>query len=378
MKAIKVRLYPTPEQADFLNQQFGAVRKVYNLGLAIMQNRYRYHHQSLKPKKDLKPLLVIAKRSRKYHWLGQYDSTALQQAVINLDKAFERFFKRQSGYPCFKNKHGRQSSFHCSGAIDYGDDWIKIGKLKTPIKARIHRNIEGRISSITISRDPTGKHYASLVLADNLAKVVAPLKAIANDKVLGVDVGLTHISIDSNGHKEENPRFLNNAMRNLRRKQKSLSRKTKGSQSRAKARLLVAKCHEKLANTRNDFQHKLSKTMVDENQAIIVETLKVKNMLKNRKLSRHISDISWGSLLNKLEYKAKEEGKHFKKVDQWYASSKMCCICHEKIEALPLSTRQWQCEHCGANHDRDINAAKNIRQQGLMMLKAEGLSVSVN
>ena len=321
---------------------------------------------------------MIAKRSRKYHWLGQYDSTALQQAVINLDKAFERFFKRQSGYPCFKNKHGRQSSFHCSGAIDYGDDWIKIGKLKTPIKARIHRNIEGRISSITISRDPTGKHYASLVLADNLAKVVVPLKAITNDKVLGVDLGLTHISIDSNGHKEENPRFLNNAMRNLRRKQKSLSRKTKGSQSRAKARLLVAKCHEKLANTRNDFQHKLSKTMVDENQAIIVETLKVKNMLKNRKLSRHISDISWGSLLNKLEYKAKEEGKHFKKVDQWYASSKMCCICHEKIEALPLSTRQWQCEHCGANHDRDINAAKNIRQQGLMMLKAEGLSVSVN
>ena len=343
-----------------------------------MQNRYRYHHQSLKPKKDLKPLLVIAKRSRKYHWLGQYDSTALQQAMINLDKAFDRFFKRQSGYPRFKSKHGRQSSFHCSSSIAYGDNWIKIGKLKTPIKARIHRNMEGRISSITISRDPTGKHYASLVLADNLAKVEAPLKAIAHDKVLGVDVGLTHVSIDSNGHKEDNPRFLKNAMRNLRRKQKSLSRKTKGSQSRAKARLLVAKCHEKLANTRNDFQHKLSKTMGDENQAIVVETLKVKNMLKNRKLSRHIADISWGSLLNKLEYKTRDAGKHFKKIDQWYASSKMCCICHEKIEALPLSTRQWQCEHCGANHDRDINAAKNIKQQGLMMLKAEGLSVSVN
>ena len=132
------------------------------------------------------------------------------------------------------------------------------------------------------------------------------------------------------------------------------------------------------SNTRNDFQHKLSKTMVDENQAIVVETLKVKNMLKNRKLSRHIADVSWGGLLNKLEYKTRDAGKHFKKIDQWYASSKMCCICHEKIEALPLSTRQWQCEHCGANHDRDINAAKNIRQQGLMMLKAEGLSVSVN
>ena len=378
MKAIRVRLYPTAEQTDFLNQQFGAVRKVYNLGLAIMQNRYRYHGQSLKPKKDLKPLLSVAKRSRKYAWFGQYDSTALQQAVINLDKAFERFFKRQGGYPKFKSKHGRQSSYHCSGSIGYGENWIKIGKLRTPIKARIHREIEGRVSSITISRLPSGKHYASLILADHLTKAPAPLKALMTDEVLGVDVGLTHVVIDSNGHKQDNPRFLNHAMRNLRRKQKNLSRKAKGSKSRGKARLLVAKCHEKLSHTRNDFQHKLSKTMVDDNQAIIVETLKVKNMLKNRKLSRHISDVSWNSLLVKLEYKSKDAGKPFKKIEQWYASSKTCCVCHKQVEELSLSIRHWQCQHCGVLHDRDINAAKNIKHQGLIMLKAEGLSVSAN
>lgn len=378
MKAIKVRIYPTSEQVDFLNRQFGAVRMVYNKGIAIMQNRYKYHGERLRPRRELKALLKPAKASRKYSWLSDYDSTSLQQSLINLDKAFVRFFKKTGGYPKFKSKHGRQSSYHCSGAIGYGKDWIKIGKLKTQIKAKIHRNIEGRVSSITISKANTGKYYASMVFADNLNKNVEILKNIDESKVIGIDIGLANIMVDSNCKKEINPRFLKNATKNLRTKQKKLSRKQKGSKARCKSRLLVAKCHDRLTNIRNDFQHKISKTIVDENQAIIVETLKVKNMLKNRKLSKHIADASWGSLLTKLEYKANDAGKHFKKIDQWYASSKTCSACGSKVDNMSLGVRKWQCVDCQTEHDRDINAAINIKQQGLMLLKAEGLSVSAN
>ena len=184
--------------------------------------------------------------------------------------------------------------------------------------------------------------------------------------------------IASTGEKQKNPRILKRAAANLRRKQKALSRKKKGSANRNKARVLVAKAHERTANTRNDFQHKLSKRLVDENQAICVETLKVKNMLKNRKLAKHIADAAWGELLRKLTYKAAWSGKHLVQIDQWFASSKTCSNskCGTKVDTMPLSVRQWTCQKCGKKHDRDINAAITIRQQGILKLKAEGLSVS--
>ena len=189
-------------------------------------------------------------------------------------------------------------------------------------------------------------------------------------------MGLSHVAIASTGEKQNNPRFLKRAGANLRRKQKSLSRKKKGSANRNKARVLVAKAHEKTANARNDFQHKLSKRLIDENQAICIETLKVKTMLKNRRLSKHIADAAWGELVRKLEYKAAWVGKRLVQIDQWYASSKTCSACGHKAQAMPLSIRNWRCEACGAHHDRDVNAAKNIRLQGILKLKAEGLSVS--
>jgi putative transposase len=217
-----------------------------------------------------------------------------------------------------------------------------------------------------------------MVFADKLNKNVEILKNIEESKVIGIDIGLTNIMVDSNSKKEINPRFLKNATRNLRIKQKKLSRKQKGSKARYKSRLLVAKCHERVRNIRNDFQHKISKAIIDENQAIIVETLKVKNMLKNRKLSKHISDASWSSLLTKLEYKAHDAGKHFRKINQWFASSKICSVCGYKVDNMSLEIRKWQCIDCQTEHERDINAAINIKQQGLMLLKAEGLSVSAN
>ncbi|WP_290654374.1 RNA-guided endonuclease TnpB family protein [Idiomarina sp.] len=247
-----------------------------------------------------------------------------------------------------------------------------------PLKARVHRELNGKLKSVTLSRSVTGKYYASLLVEDGL-QTPAPLHSV--DTVLGVDMGLTHLAIDSEGNKTANPRFLKRAQSNLRRKQKALSRCQKGSKGRTKARLKLAKAHERLANTRADFQHNLSRQLIDENQAVVVETLKVKNLLKNRKLSKHIADASWSGLiqkLEKLEYKAKEQGKHLVKIDQWFASSKTCSCCGHKVDTLPLSVRNWSCPACTAELERDVNAAINIRQQGVIKLRAEGLSVPAN
>jgi len=375
IRAMKVRIYPTPEQAEFLNCQFGATRFVYNKALHIISAQYKRHGLKLKAKKDIKPLLAVAKKSRKYHWLKDFDSIALQQACINLDKAFQNFFdpKLSARYPKFKRKHGKQSSYHCT-SIRVGDSWIKVPKMK-PIKARIHRELDGKLKSITLSRTVTGKYYASLLIDDG---VETPASMQTVDTVLGVDMGLTHLAIDSEGNKVANPRFLKRAAANLRCKQKALSRCQKGSKGRAQVRLKLAQAHERLANARADFQHNLSRQLLDENQAVVVETLKVKNMLKNRKLSKHIADASWFSLIRKLEYKAKAQGKHLVKIDQWFASSKTCSYCGHKMDSMPLKVRSWACKNCGTGHDRDINAAINIRQQGIIKLRAEGLSVPAN
>ena len=372
LRATKVRIYPTQEQAEFLIAQFGAVRFAYNKALHLKSHMYRKHGVTLSPKKDIKPLLAVAKKSRKYHWLKQYDSIALQQSVINLHTAFDNFFnpKLRARYPNFKRRHGKQSSYHCVG-VKVLDGAIKLPKMK-PVEANIHREIIGKVKSITLSLSKTGKFYASILVDDGIE---APSLVHSIDIVTGIDLGLSHFAIQSNGKKEANPRFVKRAEKNLRRKQKQLSRKAKGSANRAKARLLVAKCHEKTANARADFQHKLSRTLVDKNHAVIVETLKSANMMKNRKLAKHIADASWHSFVVKLEYKFKEKGKHLVKLDQWYASSKTCHCCGHKMEEMPLSVRKWDCPSCGTTDiDRDLNAALNIRDKGILELKAAGRS----
>ncbi|WP_254274855.1 transposase [Halomonas sp. 3H] len=377
LKATKIRIYPTTEQAAFLNRQFGAVRFCYNTGLRIILHRYQRHGQSLSAKHDIKKLLPVAKTSRKYGWLKEADSMALQQACLNLDHAFQRFFdsKQKAGYPRFKSKRGKQSSYHCVG-VKAGDDWIKVPKLG-PIRARMHRKVEGRLKSITLTRTASGKHYASL-LFDTEQVAPEPIQSVEGNKVIGLDMGLSHLAIDSNGRKIANPRFLKLAKQNLKRKQQALSRTKKGSANRAKARLLVAKAHERVANARHDFQHKLSRQIVDDNQAVIVETLKVGNMMKNARLAKHIGDASWYGLITKLDDKAREQGKYLVKIDPWFASSKTCHACQYKVDEMALSIRSWECPACHTQHDRDINAALNIKHQGIIQLKAEGLSVSAH
>ena len=372
LRATKIRIYPTQEQAEFLIAQFGAVRFAYNKALHLKSHMYRKHGVTLNPKKDIKPLLAVAKKSRKYHWLKQYDSIALQQSVINLHQAFDNFFnpKLKAKHPKFKRRHGKQSSYHCVG-VKVLDGAIKLPKMK-PIEANVHREIAGVVKSITVSLSNTGKFYAS-ILADDGVEAPTPLHTVRT--VTGVDLGLSHFAIESNGRKTANPRFVKRAEKNLKRKQRQLSKKAKGSANRAKARMLVAKCHEKVANARADFQHKLSRTLVDENQAVIVETLKSANMMKNRKLAKQIADASWYSFVAKLEYKLKEQGKHLVKLDQWYASSKTCHCCGHKMEEMPLSVRKWDCPSCGTTDiDRDLNAALNIRDKGILELKAAGQS----
>ncbi len=372
LRANKVRVYPTPEQVEHLDRQFGAVRFVWNKALAIKTHCYKVRGESLSAKRDLKPLLAVAKRSRKYAWLADFDGHSLQQACINLDKAFTNFFQGRARFPRFKRRHGAQASYHCTGKIAVGDDWITIPKLPGKLSAVVHRRSDGRLTSITLTKTRTGKYFASCLYDDGMDAPEPPRIVKA---VVGVDVGLSHIAIESDGRKTTNPKFVKRAQRNLRRKQKALSRKQKGSKNRAKARVIVAKAHEKVANARADFQHKLSRRLVDENQAICLETLRVRNMLKNRKLARAISDAGWHSLVSKITYKAERAGVHVVKLDQWEATSKTCSCCGHKLDALPLHVRDWTCTNCGEQHDRDVNAALNIKRLGIAHLRASGLHV---
>lgn len=373
-RATKVRLYPTVEQERFLRGQFGAVRFVYNKSLEVMSHQYNRHGRKLSAKHDLKKVLPVAKRNPRYAWMKEYDSMALQQACINLDRAFQNFFAGRGRYPRFKSKRrGTQSSYHCTN-VEVGDNWVKIPKVGT-IKARVHREIFGSLKSITLTLSPTGKYHAVVLVEDGLSEPVKP-HIIIEDAVLGVDLGISHLLSDSSGHQEPNPRHLSRSLKNLRRKQQKLSNTEKGSRRRAKARLLVAKAHERVANARADNLHKLSRRMVDENQAVIFEDLNINGMIKNKRLARHIADAGWANLVEMATYKADRSGKHVVKVSRWLPSSKTCSSCNHKVKAMPLEVREWTCPGCGEIHDRDINAALNIKKAGIQHLLAEGLSVT--
>ena len=372
-KALKVRLYPTPEQCDELEFQFGAARWVYNYALEWRSTAWKERQENV-TKRMTSDRLVTLKQEEETAWLSRAYAQVLQQSVAHLDDAYKKFFEGVCRYPKFKSKRGEQSiSFPQNVWIVNGNS-IRLPKVGV-VRAKIHRVITGEIKTVTVSRNSTGKYFASVLMNDGEDAPEAD-KLITEDNITGVDMGLAHLVITSEGEKQANPRFLKQAYSNLRKKNKSLSRKMKGSANRRKARVLLAKAHERVANTRNDFQHKLSKRLVDESQAVCVETLKVKNMLKNRRLSKAISDASWGEFIRKLEYKSEWYGKHMVKVDQWFPSSKTCSSCDEKVESMPLSVRHWTCESCGTEHDRDINAALNIKKQGILKLTAEGLSVS--
>lgn len=360
-RAVKVRLYPTTQQQALLTNAFGASRWVWNHCLALNNQTYKDTGKGISGM-EMKKLLPVLKKQEETTWLKDTYAQCLQSSVLNLSQAFVNFFEKRAGYPRFKSRHGKQS-------LQYPQNVkVKEGKIHFPkigdIKANLHRFYDGELKTVTITKTKTDKYYASL-----LFEIEGNEKPTSTEgKAIGIDLGLTHFAITSDGSKYDNPRHFKKHERNLKRKQQKLSRKQKGSHSRVKARRLVARAYEKVSNARQDFLHKLSRKIVSENQVIIVENLNVKGMVRNHKLAKAISDCSW-SMFNKfLDYKAKRDGKVYLEIDRFFPSSKTCNVCLNVVDSLPLDIRNWECQSCHTHHDRDVNAAINIRDEGLRVL----------
>ncbi|WRH67293.1 MAG: RNA-guided endonuclease TnpB family protein [Planktothrix sp. GU0601_MAG3] len=361
----KYRIYPTTEQQIALAKSFGCCRWYWNYTLNLCQETYKTTGKGLS-RGAIQGLLPQLKRE--YPWLKDAYSQCLQVVALNLSTAYKNFFDKRARLPRFKPKHGRQSISYPQN-VKFEGDYLKLpGKIGLVYFVR-HRPFEGIIKTVTVSKNPDGKYYAS-VLVDDGKEMPNPS---TNGKAIGIDLGLTHFAITSDGSKYSNPKHFAKHERNLKRKQQKLSRKQKGSKNRQKARLKVANVHAKISRRREDFLHKLSRKIVNENQVIAVEDLEVNNMVRNHKLAKAISDCGWGMFCTMLKYKAEKEGKTYQEVDRFFPSSKTCNICLNQLGAnghspLPLDVRSWTCEYCQTNHDRDINAAVNIKNEALRIL----------
>jgi putative transposase len=286
----------------------------------------------------------------------------LQQTALDLSSAFLNFFEGRAKYPHFRSKYRKQSIRFPQGCKFVGD-YLVLPKLKK-VYCRVSRLPVGTLKSVTVSRSSTGEYYASCLYDDGKEN---PLIS-SEGKAVGIDVGLTHFAITSDGSKYDNPKYYRKYEKKLATRQRRLNRKGKGSNNRNKARKAAAKVHQKISRCREDFLHKLSRKLVDENQVIVVESLAVRNMVKNHKLAKSISDAGWSMFCTMLKYKTEWDGKVYLEVDRFFPSSKTCCMCLNQVGNLPLDIRSWQCPKCGILHDRDINAAINIRDEGLRIL----------
>jgi putative transposase len=363
---VKVRIYPTNEQKEALSQAMGCARWYWNNSLSETNRLYKETGKGLSQVGMNSRLPALKKE---FEWLGKTYSQVLQSVSLNLSRAFVNFFEGRAAFPKFKSKHGKQS-IQYPQHVKLLNDRIKLPKIGE-IKAKLHRTFEGKLKTVTVSMNGTGKYFASLLFDDGMPEPL-PDK---DGKVVGIDVGLTHFAITSDGSKFDNPKPLKKREKNLKRKQKKLSRKAKGSNRRTKARRIVARVHERIANTRKDFQHKLSRKLVNENQVIIVENLAVKNMVKNHCLAKAISDCGWSEFTTQLKYKAEKEGKIYLEIGRFFPSSKTCHVCLNQVGSLSLDVRSWTCQDCNTKHDRDVNAAINIKDEGLRILRQSSVQV---
>jgi putative transposase len=365
-KAYKYRIYPTREQETLLTKSFGCARWFWNYALNLCQETYKATGKGL-TRGYIQGLLPALKKE--YEWLTEPYSQCLQVVALNLSTAYKNFFDKRAMLPKFKSKHGRQSISYPQN-VKFDGDKINLPKIGL-VHCQRHRDFEGDIKTVTVSRNPDGKHFVSVLVDDGKADP----ELVPVDKAIGIDVGLTHFAITSDGSKFGNPKFFVKHQRNLKRKQQKLSKKKKGSQNRKKARLVVAKVHAKIARCREDFLHKLSRKIVNENQVIAVENLNIKGMVKNHNLAKAISDVGWGMFCTMLKYKAESEGKQYIEIDRWFPSSKTCHVCLNRVDNLTLDVRAWTCKHCGTHHDRDVNAAINIRNEALRILRLGSVRV---
>ena len=392
-KAYKFRLYPTNEQKIVLHKHFGHCRFVYNHFLAERIAFYEANKDTPKGEKkgltynDNAASLTKLKKQKETLWLSEINSQSLQTSLRNLDKAYKRFFKEKKGFPRFKSKKNRQSftvpqrfaffsetkptkTLFGTKEVASKHSWLKIPNMPKSaplIKTKEHRKLPkgARILFVTISKTPTGKYFASLTCELTIQPKAQPIAPKGKIKAVGIDLGIKDLAILSDGRKAENPKYLKKALKKLKYQQRQLSKKKKGGANRERARQKLAKAHEKVTSKRKNLLHNLSSQLIEEQTVICLESLQVKNMVKNHKLAQAITDASWGEFTRQLHYKADWHRRVVVPIDKWFPSSKTCSSCGHVLDELPLKIRKWKCPKCASVHDRDQNAALNILREGL-------------
>ena len=364
LKAIKIRIYPTAEQVDFINKQLGCCRFVYNNCLAFRKDSYQNEHISVSSSEAVKHITSLKKDNE---WLKDVHSKVLQQSVRDMNQAYDNFFKRHKGFPKFKSKHDNRQScrFPKDAFIGVRGNRIDLIKVLKDIHFKCSRNDErylnrnqDKVKSITLSKEPNGKFYLSVLIDKPLRQVPQ------SSSMVGLDLGIKDFAVTSDGQVIENFHFKKNEESRLKRLQRQISKKIVGSKNREKARLRFAKLNEKIRNRKLNFLHDVTNHLIDENQVIVMEDLNVKGMVRNHKLAESISEVNWGEFRRMLTYKAAWHGRQLVFIDRFYPSSKRCNHCGYIYKELTLKDRQWVCPKCGSLIDRDYNAALNILEEG--------------
>lgn len=372
-KAVKVQIYPRESDIELLAKHFGVRRFIFNKFLEIRQKEYLVNKVSI-GYNACSALVTEMKKQPEYEWLNEVNSQSIQAALKDLDGAYDKFFRKISKFPKFKSKHNSRQSFKVPqfAKIDWEAKTLKIPKFKTPFKFRGKYSGELiKINSVTISKNASGKYFASIQ-----GEFEIPEKE-STGEIIGVDLGIKSLLIDSNGTEIKNERFLKKHLKKLKYLHRQHSKKSKGSKSRERSRIKLAKQYQKVTDQRNNYLHQVSTKLINDNQVIVLEDLAVKNMVKNHKLAQAISDVSWGSLVSMLKYKAMWYNRQVIQIDRFYPSSKTCSNCYHLMSSMDLSIREWVCPSCGTHHDRDVNAAKNILRQGLNIMSGLGTKSDV-
>ena len=367
LRGYKYRIYPNKEQETLIQKTFGCCRFVYNQTLSVRQQKYKEENINMSKFDCNNYKNQVLKK--KYEWLKEVDKFALDNSIINMDNAYQKFFKEHTGFPKFKSKKDNHKSYktNITGKnieVDYECDAIKLPKLKW-VKAKIHRQFTGKIKSATISQVPSGKYFVSILVEEDIKQINK------NENQVGIDLGISDLAILSNGMKFKNPRFIKQTEKKLAREQRKLSKMELHSKCYEKQRIKVARLHEHIANQRKDYLHKITSYLSKNYTLICLEDLSSGNIMKNHHLSKTIADVSWHEFNRQLEYKMNWYGGIISRIDKWYPSSQICHCCGHRDGKKPLHIRQWICPKCGSVLDRDINASINILKEGKRIMGME-------